>query len=201
MLIPQTLPTLPTTAQVRTRRPLSGVLANGLALGPLHAHLARHRPCVTHVVESPPADFDSAISWGATWIDPARVLLPLSDRAKWLAVAVQYMAQGPSGGASAFLDLELSSLAGAALDVTILEVSGTVSEERASVSYGGGAVNWAATPLVRSTVPGLQRLLRVPDGQAGATLWLRVWSSLPPPRAARPLTVTVYELPEEDEVP
>jgi hypothetical protein len=144
-------------------------------------------------VEGPASQWAFALSWTASWEDPALVLVPLSDRAKWLAVAVQHQAEG----AGAELAIVLQTLAVAVLDGTRISVEPTLE---AGLAWSTYRTAWSSTPPIRD-LAAPSRLLRVPDGAAGSTLVLSVQSYLLAPTGARPLTVTVYELPEEDEVP
>jgi hypothetical protein len=187
MLVPSAYCTRPTVEQTRTRRPLSGALADGLTTCALHTLLARTRPCVTHHVEGLELNWDYAERiplWAAATV---RVRMPLSDRAARIAAAVHYRSEGASK-----IDITLHNSADAAAPLDTQTLSCPVVYELIGTGYIQYTIGVTYTPP--------SSVLVVPAGSAGQSAVVRLTPGAFPPRV-QIIAVSLYELPSDQEAP
>lgn len=186
---------------LRTRRPVSGLMAHSVAVPILHVALARARASVVHQVETEMRttwEVGGPATLPASADETVRVLVPTGQRAQWLAVALVYLADP-----GAILDLSLYTTAGVLLDGPITMTGGTLpSTQIIDSTLGAGLVyryaqGWASTGDVQSAGATVRPLI-VPAANRGTTLEVRCAPAAPgvPGARVQVLSVAVYELAE-----
>jgi hypothetical protein len=202
MLVPLTHCEPARLETIRTRRPVSGMMAHSMGTPALHAMLARGRCCAVHPVEhhvdaAASSTVPSTTRIGADAEQVVRVVLVPTYRATWLGVSLVYQADP-----GAFVGLELRNMAGSLRSTALtlstanggLDPQPRIDELRYLTTYYTYPIRIACTGDTRSTAATLRAVDVLRAAALGAPHELRVIPSTGAGTRIRILAVGVYEL-------